>query len=451
MKEHRFTEGPIMRPLLTFAFPVLFALVLQSLYGAVDLLIVGRFASEADISGVNTGSQIMMSLNGIIAGFSMGMTVIIGQQIGEGNEKNAGKTIGAGILFFAAAAFLFTSVMTVFAGPAAQVMHAPEEAFSQTVSYIRICGAGLPVIIAYNLIGSIFRGLGDSRTPLITVAIACVFNIFGDLLLVSVFHMGTAGAAIATVFAQGISVLLSLVIIRRQTLPFSITRADLRFEHSVTPIALQDLLVSLSFLIILAIINSLGVTAAAGAGCAEKVCAFIMLVPSAFMQSLSAFVAQNTGAGKFDRAEKALYGAVAVSELFGACMFWLAFFHGDLLTGIFSSSPEVIYAGADYLKAYAIDCLLTAFLFCFVGYFNGLGLTRFVMLQGIAGAFGVRVPVSFLMSRIVPVSLFRIGLATPCSTVIQILLCFACMFYVHRARETGDGSLSPSRLPDRTK
>ena len=439
-RKNSFTQGPILKPLLAFAGPVLLALLLQSLYGAVDLLVVGRFAEEADLSGVNTGSQVMMTLNGIVAGLSMGMTVVLGHQIGEGKGKEAGETIGAGILLFALIAAVMTLLVTGLAPSLAELLQAPPEAFGQTVAYLRICGMGLTVITAYNLIGSVFRGMGDSVTPLVTVAIACGVNIAGDLLLVGVFHMGAAGAAVATVAAQGVSVVLSLLFVRRGHLPFAFRSRCIRWNGRVIrkicmlgiPVAIQDLLVSVSFLIILAIVNHLGVTASAGVGCAEKVCAFIMLVPSSFMQSMSAFVAQNAGAQRYDRAEKALRYVIAVSVGFGIMMFSVSYFHGDLLTGLFSDRPNVILAGADYLKAYAIDCMLTAFLFCFIGYFNGLGLTRFVMVQGIAGAFLVRVPVSFLMSKIQPVSLFRIGLATPCSTVVQILLCFFCMRYVHK-------------------
>ena len=308
------------------------------------------------------------------------------------------------------------------------------------MGYIRICGFGAIVIILYNLIGSIFRGLGDSRTPLVTVMIACVCNVIGDLLLVAGFGMGARGAALATVFAQFISVVISLLLIRKKELPFAFSLRTIRPNGRLmgkivtlgAPIALQDLLVGISFLVILAIVNGLGLVASAGVGVAEKVCAFIMLVPAAFMQAMSAFVAQNRGAGKLHRAVQGLNCAVAVSVVFGVAMFVLNFFRGDILSYIFASDPQVIAASADYLRAYAIDCLLTCFLFCFIGFFNGMEYTRFVMVQGIVGAFCVRVPVSFLMSHIQPVSLFRIGLATPCSTIVQIALCLICFMRMKR-------------------
>ena len=379
-----FTEGKILQPLILFAMPVLFALFLQAMYGAVDLLVVGKFASSADVSAVSTGSQIMMTLTNLISCFAMGTTVLLGQLIGCGKKEEGGKAVGTAMVMFAGIALVMTVLLVCFAPQISSIMHAPKEAFDKTAAYVRICGCGMIVIVAYNLIGCIFRGIGDSKMPLFTVAIACVCNIAGDLVLCAGFHMGTTGAACATVFAQVVSVVVSFGFIRKKQLPFVFKKENVRIHKDLlkkmaglgAPIALQDLLVSISFLIILAIVNSMGVTASAGVGVAEKVCAFIMLISSAFMQSISAFVAQNYGAGRMDRAKKALY--------------------------------------------------------------NGIGQTKFVMLQGIAGAFGVRVPVSYLMSIRPDTSLFKIGLATPMSSVVQLLLCLGFMVILNRRARKGE-------------
>ncbi len=439
-QSQNFTEGKIFSPLVRFALPVLLALFLQAMYGAVDLLIVGQFGGElADVyvSAVSTGSHIMQTLTVVITGLAMGLTVHVGEKIGAGRRDDAGKIIGSGISLFGMLAVILTVVMVLASPTFAQLMQAPEEAFDNTVLYVTICSAGTIFIVAYNLVGSIFRGIGDSKIPLITVAIACVLNILGDLLLVAVFDMGAAGAAIATIFAQAMSVFLSLFIIRKRKLPFDFSLKCIRPNSACikailrlgTPIALQDLLVCFSFLVIIAIVNNLGLTESAGVGVAEKVCAFIMLIPSAFMQSMSAFVAQNIGAQKLDRAKKALMCGISSSLAVGVVIGYFSFFHGDLLAGIFAKDTAIIALGAEYLRAYAIDCVLTAFLFCFIGYFNGCGNTTFVMIQGIVGGICVRLPVSWLMGKIVPVSLFRIGLATPISSFIQIILC--AVFYVY--------------------
>jgi len=425
---------------------VLLALFLQAMYGAVDLLIVGQFGGEnADVfvSAVSTGSQVMHTVTVVITGLAMGLTVYIGEMIGAGMKEKAGRIIGSGIWLFGLLSLILTAVMMIASPAMARVMQAPEEAFRDTVLYIAICSAGALFIVAYNLVGSIFRGIGDSTIPLITVSIACVLNILGDLVLVAVFGLGAAGAAIATVFAQAVSVLLSLLIIRRKQLPFEFARRLIRpaADHIKqilklgTPIALQDLLVSISFLVIIAIVNGIGLTESAGVGVAEKVCAFIMLIPSAFAQSMSAIVAQSIGAQKPKRAQHTLWYGIAASFAVGLVIGYISFFHGELLAGIFAKDASIIAPAAEYLKAYAIDCLLTAFLFCFIGYFNGCGCTTFVMIQGIVGGICLRLPISWLMSRIVPVSLFRIGLATPISTFVQIILCWSYFFIMERKRK----------------
>lgn len=437
-----FTSGPILGPLLRFSMPILLALFLQALYGAADLLIVGKYALAQDVSGVAVGSQIMMTITNLVSSFAMGATILLGQKIGEGDREAGGAIIGTSITVFFLIGLVLTAVVPLLSGALAQAMNAPTEAFGETRRYIAICGAGSVMIVAYNVAGSILRGLGDSRTPLMTVAIASVCNIAGDLLLVAGVHMGAAGAAVATVASQTISVMILLIVLRRRELPFTFTKAQLQIDRSIlkriftfgTPIALQDLLVGLSFLVILAIVNTLGLIASAGVGVAEKVCAFIMLIPAAFMQAMSAYVAQNHGAGRDDRARQGLRIAIGVSTAFGVVMFWLSFFHGDLLCGIFARDGDVIAAGFDYLRAYGIDCLLTCFLFCFIGYYNGLGHTGFVMVQGIAAAFLIRIPVAYIMSKAIG-RLFFIGLSIPCSTVAQILACFGFFCYLRRKEQ----------------
>ncbi|MDD6458587.1 MAG: MATE family efflux transporter [Lactimicrobium massiliense] len=447
MNHGNFTEGKIFLPLLEFALPVLLALFLQSLYGAVDLLVVGQFATSADVSAVATGSQIMFTVTNVVASLAMGTTVLIGQQMGAGHHEDAGRTMGTSIVFFTVLALILGAAMVAGTKPIAHIMNAPDEAFDMTCDYMRICSFGMVFIVGYNLIGSLFRGLGNSKLPLLTVAIAAVINIFGDLFCVCVLHMGAAGAAAATVASQAFSLLISYLLIRRMELPFPFSKKQLKWNGDLIrrvtglgfPIALSDFLVGLSFLVIVAIVNVLGVTASAGVGVAEKVCGFIMLVPSAFGQSMAAFAAQNYGAGKLERARKGLLYGLAVSWGIGAIMAYLSFFHGDLLCGIFAREPDVIAAGWQYLKAYGIDCLLTPIFFNLAGYFNGCGRTRFVMAENLIGGIGIRLPVSYLMSKVRPVSLFRIGLATPMASFVQNVLCVVYFVMLEKQQKRVQG------------
>ncbi len=441
-----FTQGSILGPLMKFTLPIIAALILQALYGAVDLLVVGQFASPGAVSAVATGSQVLHTLTLLITGLAMGITVLIGQQIGQKNSQDVGHTVGTGIILFTIVSILITAVM-MFATPAfVRLLQAPKEAFADTVSYVMICSGGILFIAAYNILGSIFRGIGDSKTPFIAVLIACIGNVILDLVFVAGLHLSAAGAALATVLAQTFSVILSLILILRRGLPFPFSREHLKLDKALAgrilrlgfPCALQDVLVSISFLAIMAIVNSLGVIPSAGVGVAEKLCVFIMLVPSAYMQSISAYVAQNIGAGQPHRAKRGMLYGMATSFAFGILLGYLSFFHGELLARIFSQDTQVVAAAAQYLKGYSIDTLLTAFLFCFMGYFNGCGKTGFVMIEGIIGAFGVRIPVSYFFSKAAEVSLFHVSLATPSSTIVQIILCSVYFLACEKRRKKED-------------
>ncbi len=442
MSKNSLTEGKIFPSLLGFAAPVFLAMFLQALYGGVDLLVVGQFAETGDVSGVATGSLIMQTFTSIITGLAMGITVLVGRRIGEENPEEAGRAVGGGIALFSVFALLFTVLIPLFSDQLAHMMHAPEEAFRETSDYIKICGIGSVFIIAYNVLGSIFRGIGDAKTPLITVAIAAVANVIGDIILVAGFDMGAAGAAIATVAAQGVSVVMSLILIRKKKLPFDFSIKSIRFEQDIigaelrlgVPIALQDLLVGISFLIIQMIVNSIDVISSAAVGIGDKVCAFLLLIPAAYMQAMSAFVAQNLGARKPERARAALKCSIISALVVGMLMAYLAIFHGDMLARIFDTDSVVVERAHLYLAAYGFDCILTPFLFCFIGYYNGCGNTTFVMLQGIFGAFAVRVPVVYLMSSLQNTNLFLIGISTPISTVFQIILCLAVFGHLEKKR-----------------
>lgn len=432
-KTQNFTQGKVLPTLLKFAMPVLLAMFLQALYGGVDLLIVGHFGSTTDVSGVSTGSMLLHTLTNLIVGLTMGVTVFVGQKIGEGKPEEAGKAIGTGILLFTILGIIISVLTMIFTKPLAIIMHAPKEAFTETCHYIKVCGAGLIFIVFYNLLGAIFRGIGDSKTPLLTVVIACVVNIFADLIFVAVFKMGALGAALATVLAQALSVIISLIIITKKSkLPFvfhknfiKLDRYFIRIELKLgAPIALQDFLVGISFLVIQTVVNSLGLIASAGVGVAEKICGFIMLIPSAIAQSLSAFVAQNIGAGLLNRAKLSLKSGIAISFAMACIVGTFSFYRGDILAGIFTKDLAVITSAHLYLKGYAIDTFLTSFLFCFIGYFNGLGKTFFTMIQGLIGGILIRVPMVFIMKNLPNTNLFLIALSTPIATFCQIIMCF---------------------------
>ena len=433
-----FTNGPVLSPLIRFMIPVLAALMIQSLYSAVDLMIVGQFGTAVNVSGVSVGGSLTFTVQSFITALAMGTTILLGQYLGEKRGDDAGRVAGTTVILFGALALCATVLMFIFARPGLSLLQTPAEAMDEGTIYVRICSVGMIFIVAYNVCGSIFRGIGDSKTPLLAVSIACAVNIGGDLLLVGVFHMAAAGAAIATVFAQGISVLIAVTIARKKGLPFELSRKTIRFDGTLSlkilklgiPLALQSLVVSGSFLILQGILNSLGLVASAGIGVAGRLITFIMLFPDASVQSLSAFVAHNVGARKLHRAKKALLHCIWMNLVFSCLMSILSFFNGTILTGIFTPDPDVMVAAAQYMKAYAIDCFLCSFLFSFIGYFNGCGRTTLTLIQGFLGVI-LRIPAAFILKSI-STELFIIGLATPIATVAQVVLCLVYYFVTDR-------------------
>ena len=424
-----FTQGSIVSKLLRFMIPILGALILQAMYGAVDILVVGWFGTTAGISGVSTGSSIVNLITFTITGLTMGVTIVMGQYLGEKKPEKVGAVVGGAIWLFFVMAFIIAAVMLIFARPLAVLMQAPEEALDLTVLYVRICGGGIFFIIAYNVISSIFRGIGDSNMPLIFVGIACVVNIAGDLLFIAVFHWNVAGAALATVMAQAVSVILSILIIRKRKSLFAIKKEDIRCNPEIkrfirvgTPIAFQEILTQLSFLALCAFINRLGLEESSGYGVANKIVSFVMLVPGALMQSMASFVAQNVGAGQEKRARKAMVTGMLVGCSVGVFIAVLSFVRGDLPASVFSNDAAVIACAAQYLKGFAPEAVVTAILFSFIGYYNGHSRTVFVMLQGIAQTFVVRLPMSYFMSIRPDANLTMIGLAAPCATIFGIAI-----------------------------
>ena len=424
-----FTQGSILKKLVTFMMPVLGALILQAAYGAVDLLVVGRFGSTSGLSAVSTGSQVLNLVTFVVIQTAMGITVLIARYLGEKKPEQIGSVIGGSAIVFTIISVVLFVVMVGFARPISILMQAPTEAVDLTTMYVRICGAGIFFIVAYNLLSAIFRGLGDSKSPLLFVLVACIINIFGDLALVAGLHMDAAGAAIATVAAQACSVVFAVILLMKKQLPFEITKKDFRlniqcqrFLEIGLPLALQEFLTQISFLALCAFVNRLGLEASSGYGVACKIVNFAMLVPSALMQSMASFVSQNVGAGKLKRARQSMLTGIGVGLVVGCFVFALVMLKGDVLTGFFSIDEAVIQNGFAYLKGFAPETIVTAVLFSMIGYFNGNNKTVWVMTQGLIQTLLIRLPFAYIMSIQPNASLTMIGLAALVSTMVGIIL-----------------------------
>lgn len=420
----------IKRTLLKFALPFLGASFLQFLYGAADLMIVGRFADAAGISAVSTGSQVMQAITSLVTGLATGGTVLIGQYVGARRREDVRASIGTMFSLFTLIAIVLTLISALCTNAVVALMRVPAEAVIPARQYLFLCSCGILFITGYNMVSAILRGLGDSRRPMYFILIATVVNIAGDLLLVGVFGMGAAGAAIATISAQALSLILSLLVLRRRDFPFDFKRASFRLHRGRcaklvslgAPVAVQNVLVTISFLIITAIVNAIGLNESAAVGVVERIITFAMLAPSAFMAALAAMTAQNMGAGRPDRAGLSLKYGILFCLLCEGAMFILLQLSPVLWMGLFSPEPAVIAHGALYLRTYSFDCITVSFVFCLNGFYSGCGRTGFTMVNNLVSTFAVRVPVVFFVSRIAGATLLHIGMGAPAASAVQIVI-----------------------------
>ena len=432
-KHNSLLEGKVGPALLRFALPFLAASLLQQLYGTVDMLAVGRLSANAavSLSAVSTGSQMTYAVTSLLIGLATGATVLIGQYVGAGRKEDISRTIGTMFPLFGLVAIAISVVMAALTGPLVSLMQVPAEAVAEAEQYLFICAIGMIFVGGYNMVSGILRGLGDSKTPMILVAIACVINIIGDIILVGPLQMGAAGAAIATIGAQALSFLFSLVILyRRKDFPFEFKRSNFRLHREQSsqllklgaPIAFQDFSIGISFLFITAFINRIGLNESACVGVAGRVSCIAMLVPSAFMAAIAAMTAQNIGAGQPKRARNAMLYGMTLSFVISAVLVVLSeLFPGPILS-VFTEEAAVIEQGILYLRSNILDAALVAFVFCMNGFFSGCGHTTFSMANNLISTYGVRVLGTLLVSLIPGTNMFHIGLAAPAASAVQIVM-----------------------------
>lgn len=444
MKELNLTQGSVPKVLLQFAVPFLVANILQALYGGADLFVVGQYDDSAGVAAVAIGSQVMQTITGIILGITTGTTVLIAIATGAKDNRKVASTIGASIWLFSITGIILTLLMILFHSQIAEWMHTPTEAMSDTKSYILVCSAGILFIIGYNVVCGILRGLGDSKTPLYFIALACMINIVLDFILVGYYHLGATGAAITTVTAQGVSFAAALCFLHRKGFHFEFTRRDIRLNGVLSkriltlgaPIALQDALINVSFLIITVIVNQMGVIASASLGVVEKIIVFAMLPPMAISSAVATMTAQNYGAGLIRRMNQCLLSGIGLALIFGVTVCLYSQFLPDTLTAFFSKDPAVISMAAEYLKGYSIDCVIVSFVFCINSYFSGQGNSLFPMIHSLIATFLFRIPLSYWFSQIDSSSLFIMGFAPPLSTIVSLLICIWYLRYTKNKRLT---------------
>lgn len=445
--EKNLTSGSVLKSILYFSLPYLLSYFLQTLYGMADLFIIGQYEGVASTTAVSIGSQVMHMITVMIVGLAMGATVTIGRAVGAENKPRAARLIGNTVTLFMAGSIVLAAVLVGLVNSIVRLVSVPEQAVAGTRTYLMICFIGIPCITAYNIIASIFRGLGDSKSPMYFIAVACVSNIALDFLFMGAMHLGPAGAALGTTLSQLISVIISLAVILRRDRGIKLSKADFKPEKSAlgevlaigVPVMLQDGFIQVSFMIITIIANRRGLTDAAAVGIVEKIISFLFLVPSSLLSTVSALGAQNIGARKYDRVDSILRYAIGIGVAFGGVMAIAVQFIAPALVRPFTMDEAVVLAGASYIRGYIFDCLFAGVQFSFSGYFCAYGKSGLSFLHNILSITLVRVPGAYLASRFFPQTLLPMGLASACGSLFSIVVCvIAYVWLKRRQAKTGE-------------
>ena len=428
--ERNLTTGSVFKNIVIFSLPYFLSYFLQTLYGLADLFIIGQYEGVASTTAVSVGSQVMHMLTVMIVGLAMGTTVSIGRAVGAGDKKRMSACVGNTVTLFMLVSVVLTAALVLLVDPIVSVMSTPAEAVDGTARYLTVCFIGIPFITAYNIISSIFRGMGDSKSPMYFIAVACAANIALDYLFMGAMRLGPVGAALGTTLAQAISVLVAFITIRRRR-SVAVSRADLRPRRDVmgqilgigVPVALQDGLIQIAFILITVIANLRGLTDSAAVGIVEKLISFLFLGPSSMLSTVSAIGAQNIGAGDYGRAKQTMWYAIGIAVGFGVIVSVLFQFIAEPVVGLFTPDEGVIAAGGQYMHGYIFDCLFAGIHFCFSGYFCACGKSMISFIHNISGVALVRVPGAYLMSKMYPATLLPMGLATAAGSILQVLIC----------------------------
>ena len=475
MESTNLTEGNVKRVLLSFAVPFFISYAMQAAYGAVDLFVVGKFCQTSAVSAVSIGSQAMQLITSFVVGISMGTTVLIGRSSGENDRAMIKKTIQSSVWILIILSFVLTLLMLLNGQTIAVWMQTPAKALAETKTYIHICSIGIPFIVMFNVNAAIMRGMGNSKTPMQIVGISGLCNVVGDFILSGMLHNGVAGVAVATAASQAVSALISLIALRRlesASSRIALEHPDsgssrITLEHPDSdschfpfapdgyctkkifavglPIAMQDTLINISFMILTLVANRRGLEASSAVGIVEKLISFMFLVPSSMMSAVSTFTAQNSGAHKYDRIHECIIFSIVVTAGFGALMCLISWTIPDILTSIFTKDPRVIEYAGEYIRSYSIDCILVGVTFALNGYLNGIGNSLVKFIHNTLAIFAVRIPAAFLLSSMFPDTMFPMGFASPLGSLFSII--FLVFYFSVKNKKLNDVGVKSSNIP----
>ena len=445
MNRKDLTQGSILGNIMTFSLPYIFAYFLQILYGLADLFVIGRYCDVDSTTAVSNGAQVMYLVTCVVIGLAMGTTVKTAHAIGAKDNRRAAQIIGNTATMFLGLSLVLAVGLLAFRNGIVSLMDTPMEAVMGTRDYLTVCFIGIPFIMAYNIIASIFRGLGDSKSPMYFVAVACVVNIILDFFFIGYCGWGAMGAALGTTLSQMASVGFALFAIRRHKEVFDVHRHDFKPRWDVIsgilkigfPIAMQDGFIQIAFIVITVIANGRGLYDAAAVGIVEKFIGLVFIVPSAMLSTVSAIASQNIGAMQVSRAQRTMWYAMGITTTYGIIVAIVLQFIPDLAVRIFSDDAQVVSMGGEYLRGYVWDCVFAGLHFCFSGFFTACGYSIISFAHNFLSIICARIPLVYLASEAYPETLYPMGLATCLGSVLSVVICIVVYVWMVKHRKFG--------------
>ena len=429
--ENDLSKGNVVRQLILFALPFLVSSIVQSLYNVADMLIVGNFSGTASMSGVNIGGQVTFILTNIVVGLCSGGTVLIAQYLGAKRQQDMKDTIATLMSTLLAAGAVITIVMLILKNQVLVLIKTPAESFDEASRYLTVTVIGIIFIFGYNVLAAVMRGMGDSKRPFYFVLVACVTNIFLDLLLVAGFRMGAFGAAVATVFSQALSMILCIGYMVKNDFIFDFKPSSFRFHKEKMslivkiglPAAIQNGITSFSFLIITALVNTIGgVNASAAVGVVGKFNGFAIMPAVAMGSSIATMCAQNIGAGQWDRATKTCRVGTLIAVGCSYIIFVLVQLFPQPILEMFDNNPDMIRSGVEYFRTFSFDYLLVPLCFSINGLYIASGHTTFSLINSILSSVALRIPASILFGSVFGMGIMGVGLGAPIASLGSLLL-----------------------------
>lgn len=392
-------HGSLPRGIMRFVFPLAATGILQQLFNAADIAVVGRFVGKEAMAAVGSNGALINLLINLLMGVAMGTNIVVATAIGKGEEETVHRAVHTSIIISVVGGVFFAILNEIFAIPILGIISVPPEVIGMASVYLRIYFAGLPLIVLYNFEAAVFRSCGDTRTPLIALTVSGVLNVLLNLIFVVKLNLGVAGVAIATVIANGVSATMLFVALVRTHRTIRLRRKDLRIDPLLLrqilkigiPTGIQGMVFSISNIILQAAINSLGTVCIAASAAALNIEILNFFMFNAFGQACSTFVSQNNGAGNIGRCHKTLGWSFVLGFLFTGTTAGLGFLFGKDLLALFNKDPQVIAAGVIRVRILCASFLFSLLNELSSGYLRGYGVTHLPALCSVFGICGLRI------------------------------------------------------------